>query len=158
MSCSTRCLVYIDADVLNRLNEGKGKQQFEISLRQVFGALNNLLADRGDTTFIGLQTAVLKNMPNTISEVIKVLDAAEFRYNWLQRRNYISCFPFYSSLWNRFLNLNKLHVLVIECISLIVVQPRPCGISEQRSSWQTHPSETGVHGEHYPQQPLQAAR
>lgn len=62
-----------------RLNEGKGKQQFEISLRQVFGAFNNLLADRGDaSSFVNLQTAVLKHIPETIPEILKVLEASEF--------------------------------------------------------------------------------
>jgi hypothetical protein len=63
------------------LNEGKGKQQFEISLRQVFGAFNNLLADRADSdSYLGLQTTVLKYLPDTITEIIKVLDPAEFRF------------------------------------------------------------------------------
>ncbi len=64
---------------VSRLNEGRGKQQFENSLKQVFQSINNLMMDTNSST-LALQGALLKFLPSTIADVISVFDSIEFRY------------------------------------------------------------------------------
>ena len=59
------------------LNEGRGQQQFEISIKQVFLALNNLMTLNSPEA-LKIQSSVLKYLPSTISEVTTVFDPVQF--------------------------------------------------------------------------------
>ena len=61
------------------MNDCRGKQQFEISLKQVFQAINSLMHDTTDKTLL-IQGATLKFLPTTIMDVITVYNPHEFRY------------------------------------------------------------------------------
>ncbi len=63
--------------VMLRLNDNRGKEQFEISLRQVFVSLNTLMHDASDVTLV-IQGAALRYFPTTIADVITVFDPQSF--------------------------------------------------------------------------------
>ncbi|XP_064631450.1 dedicator of cytokinesis protein 1-like isoform X3 [Lineus longissimus] len=58
------------------LNEGRGKQQFEVALKQLFEALNILMLYTSNTTVLQ-QGAALKYLPTTIPFVMNVFDPQE---------------------------------------------------------------------------------
>ena len=61
-----------------RLNDDRGKEQFEISLKQVFVSLNALMHENSDSSLV-IQGAALRYFPTTISDVITVYDPQQFR-------------------------------------------------------------------------------
>ena len=63
---------------ISSLNEGRGKQQFEVALKQLFGALNILMLYTSNTTVLQ-QGAALKYIPTTIPFVMTVFDPQELR-------------------------------------------------------------------------------
>ena len=60
------------------LNDNRGKQQFEISLKQVFTSLNALMRELSDNT-LAVQGFALKHLPTIIDDVITVFDPQQFR-------------------------------------------------------------------------------
>lgn len=62
-----------------RLNDGRGKQQFEISMKQVFSALNSMMKKGSEPQQILVQGSALKYLPSTISDVMTVMDPHEIR-------------------------------------------------------------------------------
>ncbi len=64
------------------LNDNRGKQQFEISLKQVFTSLNALMRELSDNT-LAVQGFALKHLPTIIDDVITVFDPQQFRYIFL---------------------------------------------------------------------------
>ncbi|XP_012940011.1 dedicator of cytokinesis protein 1 isoform X2 [Aplysia californica] len=58
------------------INDGRGKQQFEISLKQLITAINNMMVYRTDNTLL-VQGAALKYMSSVIGDVITVFDPVE---------------------------------------------------------------------------------
>ena len=65
-------------NLLNRLNDNRGKEQFEISLKQVFVSLNVLMHENSDASLV-IQGAALRYFPTTISDVITVFDPQQYR-------------------------------------------------------------------------------
>ncbi|KAH9503217.1 Dedicator of cytokinesis protein 1 [Bulinus truncatus] len=65
------------------LNEGRGKQQFEISLRQLITAINNMMVYKTDNTLL-VQGAALKYMSSVIGDVITVFDKIELSHLLVQ--------------------------------------------------------------------------
>ncbi|XP_055899924.1 dedicator of cytokinesis protein 1-like isoform X3 [Biomphalaria glabrata] len=65
------------------LNEGRGKQQFEISLRQLITAINNMMIYKTDNTLL-VQGAALKYMSCVIGDVITVFDKIELSHLLVQ--------------------------------------------------------------------------
>lgn len=70
------------------LYQDRGKEQFHIMLRNVYKAINSLMADTSQK-LVHVQGACLKYLPMTIPDVITVLDPIEFRY-CVQSRHWIS--------------------------------------------------------------------
>ena len=66
------------SDFLFSLNDNRGKQQFEISLKQVFTSLNALMRELSDNT-LAVQGFALKHLPTIIDDVITVFDPQQFR-------------------------------------------------------------------------------
>ena len=62
-----------------RLNEGRGKQQFEVSLRQVILCINDLMRDTSHATLLQ-QGAALKYLPNCIADIMTVFDPKDLRW------------------------------------------------------------------------------
>ncbi|GFR93576.1 dedicator of cytokinesis protein 5 [Elysia marginata] len=65
----SRCL-------FSMLNEGRGKQQFEISLKQLIVAINNMMVYKSSHTLL-VQGAALKYMPLVIGDVMTVFNPVE---------------------------------------------------------------------------------
>lgn len=61
-----------------RLNENRGKQQFEIMLKQLIQSIGGMMLYTTDRT-VRAQGFALKNMPATISDILKVFNAVELR-------------------------------------------------------------------------------
>ncbi|CAL1526733.1 unnamed protein product [Lymnaea stagnalis] len=62
--------------LFSMINEGRGKQQFEISLKQLITAINNMMVYKTDNTLL-VQGAALKYMSAIIGDVITVFDPIE---------------------------------------------------------------------------------
>ena len=61
-----------------RLNDNRGKQQFEVSLQQLFSAINKLMKDVRELVSSCLE-ACLQYMPSVISDVVSLYSPLEFR-------------------------------------------------------------------------------
>ncbi|GFO14588.1 dedicator of cytokinesis protein 1 [Plakobranchus ocellatus] len=72
----SRCL-------FSMLNEGRGKQQFEISLKQLMVAINNMMVYKSDNTLL-VQGAALKYVPLVIGDVMTVFDPVELSHLLVQ--------------------------------------------------------------------------
>ena len=60
------------------LNDGRGKPNFDMSLKEVFTALNHLMCESNDKVIL-VQGAALKYLPSTIADIITVFSPQEFR-------------------------------------------------------------------------------
>ncbi|BFY99041.1 hypothetical protein BsWGS_02080 [Bradybaena similaris] len=65
------------------LNEGRGKQQFEISLKQLITAICNMMVYKSDQTLL-VQGAALKYMSTIIGDVMRVFDPTELSHLLVQ--------------------------------------------------------------------------
>ncbi|RUS91929.1 hypothetical protein EGW08_000331, partial [Elysia chlorotica] len=72
----SRCL-------FSMLNEGRGKQQFEISMKQLIVAINNMMVYKSDRTLL-VQAAALKYMPLVIGDVMSVFNPVELSHLLIQ--------------------------------------------------------------------------
>ncbi|XP_067134875.1 dedicator of cytokinesis protein 1-like [Centruroides vittatus] len=61
------------------LNEGKGKQQFELSLKQLLQSITGMMLYRTDSTLV-VQGACLKYFPFAIPDILSVFDSKELSY------------------------------------------------------------------------------
>ena len=59
-----------------RLNDNRGRQHFESSLRELFMALNKLIGQTKESTVI-VQEALLTYLPRVIADVMTVYDPLE---------------------------------------------------------------------------------
>jgi len=71
-------LCYCNIIVLFRLNEGKGQQQFELSLKQLLQSMTGMMCYNTDSTVL-VQGACLKYLPSTIPDILTVFSATELR-------------------------------------------------------------------------------
>jgi len=62
-----------------RLNDSRGRQHFESSLRELFAALSKLISHTKDS-MVAVQEAVLTYLPSVIGDVVTVYDPLEFTY------------------------------------------------------------------------------
>ncbi|XP_059148668.1 dedicator of cytokinesis protein 1-like isoform X3 [Physella acuta] len=62
--------------LFSMLNEGRGKQQFEISLKQLITAINNMMVYKSDNTLL-VQGAALKYISSIIGDVMTIFDPIE---------------------------------------------------------------------------------
>jgi dedicator of cytokinesis protein 1 len=65
-------------NILFRLNEGKGQQQFEVSLKQLLQSITGMMCYNTDSTLL-VQGACLKYLPSTIPDILTVFSATELR-------------------------------------------------------------------------------
>ncbi|XP_013378716.1 LOW QUALITY PROTEIN: dedicator of cytokinesis protein 1-like [Lingula anatina] len=61
------------------LNENRGNQQFEVSLKQLLQSINHLMKNTADNTVL-VQGAALRYLPTAIFDVIKVFDSQELSH------------------------------------------------------------------------------
>lgn len=61
------------------LNEGKGTQQFELSLEQLLKSITGMMLYKADTVLL-VQGACLKYFPATIPDILHVFDKEQLRY------------------------------------------------------------------------------
>ena len=71
-------LCYCNIIVLFRLNEGKGQQQFELSLKQLLQSMTGMMCYNTDSTVL-VQGACLRYLPSTIPDILTVFSATELR-------------------------------------------------------------------------------
>jgi hypothetical protein len=64
--------------ILFRLNEGKGQQQFEVSLKQLLQSITGMMCYNTGSTLL-VQGACLKYLPFTIPDILTVFSATELR-------------------------------------------------------------------------------
>jgi len=62
-----------------RLNDNRGRQHFESSLRELFVAFNVLMSQTKESMIV-IQEAVLTYLPSIIGDVMTVYDPLEFTY------------------------------------------------------------------------------
>jgi len=65
--------------VISRLNDNRGRQHFESSLRELFVALNKLMSDSRES-MVAVQEALLTYLPSVIGDVMTLYDPLEFTY------------------------------------------------------------------------------
>eukprot|EP00105_Crassostrea_gigas_P042991 XP_019927139.1 PREDICTED: dedicator of cytokinesis protein 1 isoform X1 [Crassostrea gigas] len=62
-----------------RLNDGRGKQSFELQLKQLIKSISNMMLYTSDNTLVA-QGSALKYMCATIPDILKVFDAVELSH------------------------------------------------------------------------------
>lgn len=61
------------------LNEDKGREEFEISLKKLLESITSMMVYDTDSTLL-VQGACLKYFPFTIPDILSVFDGLELRY------------------------------------------------------------------------------
>ncbi|GFG33105.1 hypothetical protein Cfor_10663, partial [Coptotermes formosanus] len=72
------CMRFIvrSRQLFSELNEGKGQQQFELSLKQLLQSITGMMCYNTDSTLLA-QGACLKYLPSTIPDILTVFSATE---------------------------------------------------------------------------------
>ncbi|XP_060585551.1 dedicator of cytokinesis protein 1-like isoform X2 [Ruditapes philippinarum] len=70
------------------LNENRGKQQFEIMLKQLIQSIGGMMLYTSDRT-VRAQGYALRNMPATISDILKVFNAVELSQLFVEFLNHV---------------------------------------------------------------------
>lgn len=71
-------LVVSTEHCFSRLYEGKGQEQFEVSLKQLLQSITAMMCYNTDATLL-VQGACLKYLPTTIPDILQVFSATKLR-------------------------------------------------------------------------------